>query len=760
MKEISCSKECTGCAACVNICPKKAITMTVNAQGFLYPEINQSQCIECGLCKKECPTNKDIVKKSYLSCYASYSLNPEVREKSSSGGVFTEFAKQILLQNGFVVGAAFDNNKLKHIIIDKTEEIKKIRGSKYLQSEIGDIYEKVKKLLEDNKLVLFSGTPCQINGLKSYLQKEYENLYTIDVFCHGVPSPLVFKKYMEEMKYIPDTPINFRDKTFGWNNYNFLFQTNDGTISSLNDTDTYLRGFVQNLYLRESCYNCKYNALENRNADISIGDFWGVETHYPDLTDNKGVSAIITYTLKGQALLNEISAGLYLKTVEIEQIVAGNPILVSPVTKHPSKNIFFKDFNNSGAIKTIEDLLNINKNVAILNHSFSHDNYGALMVAYSMEKIVRQLGYYPKTIQIKIDGHSILDDFKEKFLHFTEPYKLFDDLSGLNKKYKTFIVGSDQVWRNWWNNDEIMNNFFLSFADKTKNLIAYAASFGIDKFEGSKKLKSQIKQLLKSYSAISVREEEGVDICKNDFCAEAKLVLDPTQLIDVKEYEKIIASESLPKEEGKYLAYMIFPGEDFDTKETRELIQNVSEKLNLKTNFAIKEGNTVAKWLNTFKNADFVVTDSFHGMMFSIIFKKQFICLVNKLGGATRFIHIAEKLGISDRIFYNICDIDVEKVINNKINYDLVDEKLAILRNYSINFLQKALSVNVVDNGRRKFILKEFLRNLIIRVVDKTNKKKIYLFYFVPLLKIKYKANKIKYYLFHFIPVFKRKCAK
>lgn len=706
--------DCVGCGACQNICPKSAITMQENDKGFLYPQINNSWCIKCGLCKKICPTNKEITKKSHLSCYAGYSLNAEIREESSSGGIFTELAKQILSQRGFVVGAAFnEKNELIHTIISRIEELQNLRGSKYLQSKIGTIYKDVKRLLDESKLVLFSGTPCQINGLQSYLQKEYNNLYTIAVFCHGVPSPLIFREYMKEMKWIPGTKINFRDKTFGWNNYNFSFNTIDHLISSLNDTDTYLRGFVQNLFLRESCYNCKYNIWENRNADISIGDFWEVEKYYPDLNDNKGISAIITHTQKGQNLLNEISPNLYLKKTEIQKITVGNATLIKPAKKHKNSNRFFKNFKKSGVRNTIEKMLHLNKNVAILNHSFSHDNYGALMIAYSMEKIVQQLGFYPSTIQMRINGRTVLDDFKKNFLHFTKPYKLKANLSSLNKMYQTFIVGSDQVWRNWWNNDKIMDNFFLSFANKKKNLIAYAASFGIDRFEGSQKLKDRITQLLKAYSAISVREEEGIAICKNDFSANATLVLDPTLLIEVKEYEKIIKSENLKKSDYKYLASMIFPNEEFDTKETQNLIQKISKKLNLKIENAIKKGNTVAQWLQTFQHADFIITDSFHGLMFSIIFKKQFICLVNRQGGATRFFHIAEKLGIRNNIFYDVRDIDVETVINTPIDYNIVNAKLTVLRHYSINFLQKALSTKVVDNG----IFKNGLKGLIIKLI-------------------------------------------
>ena len=749
---------CSGCEACKDICPNNAIFFEEDEKGFMYPKIDSSICTNCGLCQKKCPANQVINKKDYISSVAAYSLDEETRSKSSSGGIFSELAKQILSQGGFIVGAAFDKEKvLRHIVIDNIDDLYKLRGSKYVQSQTGNVYKEVKSLLDNSKVVLFSGTPCQIYGLKAFLNKDYSNLYTVDVLCHGVPSPLVFKKYLEEKKCLPDSDVNFRDKTLGWTNYNFTFETSNVKNQSSNESDTYFKGFVENLFLRESCYNCKYNILNSRSADISIGDFWGVENYYPELSDNKGISAVITYSKKGQELFDSIKSNLFVKNVKIEEIISWNPVLVGPHFKHKKSDLFFNSFKELGVINSIEKLLGINKKVAIINHIFSHDNYGAMMVSYSMEKIVEQLGYYPSTINIQVPGHSVLSDFKDKFLHFTKPYNFDSDLSDLNKEYKTFITGSDQVWRNWWNDDKIVKNFFLGFADKTKNLISYSASFGIDKFEGSKRLKSDIEKILRAYTGISVRENTGADICKNEFHKDATVVLDPTQLIDVKEYIKIIDSENLAKPIDNYLSYMVFPNEQFDTEETRTFVEELTKRLNLKIEYALKKENTVGKWLNIFKNADYVITDSFHGMMFSIIFKKQFICLINKAGGADRFMTIAGELGLKDRLFNDVNEINLDKLINNPIDYKLVDERLSNLRIKSIKFLQNALNQNVVDNGIKSAGLLNKISRLLIRTNNIIYKKKIYLLGFIPLLKIRIKDGKKIFYLFHFIPIFSKK---
>ena len=754
MKSICNYEKCTGCGACQNVCPKGAIVLKDDScLGFQYPVIDHNLCIDCGVCQNVCPAIIEMSKRRPFTPYAAYSLDEGVRFNSSSGGVFTELANCILDQNGVVVGAAFENNELQHVIVEGKKDLWRLRGSKYLQSRIGNVFRDVKNYLDRNKCVLFSGTPCQIKGLYLFLQRDYTNLYTIDVFCHGVPSPGIYRRYMDEKRYIPKTRVNFRDKTLGWNNYNFTYKTLNGVNSSLNDTDTYFRGFISNLFLRESCYGCTFNRIEKRCADISIGDFWGCERFYPELSDNKGVSAVLVFSEKGDSLFNRVRQNLFVKEVKLEEIEFGNPVLLKSSVKHKKADWFSNAIKNRRIGACIEESLGMNKNVAILNHAFSQDNYGALMVAYSMEKIVAQLGYYPETINIKLHNENLnshFQDFKRKFLHMSESVLLDSDFTWLNRKYDTFIVGSDQVWRNWWRNDSIVKKWFLDFADSTKNLIAYAASFGINKFEGSPGLKRSVRELLKSFSKISVREYTGVNIVRRDFNQDALVVLDPTLLIEKGEYAKIIKSENIIKPSCKFLAYMIFPNENFDTDKTRRLVHDLSESLKLRTERVLGTDKTVAQWLYSIQNADFVVTDSFHGVMFSIIFKKQFICLINKLGGADRFLTVAKNFSLRDRFFYDEEDIDIDTIIQKKINYEVVDKKLCELRKISIKYLQDALATCVVDNGRRH-------KSKWCKIVEKTSKKKeIFLLGFIPLLKIKYKKKHEVFYLFFIFPIYKR----
>ena len=303
---------CTGCTACVNICPKKAIKYIENDNGFLYPDIDEALCIKCNKCKEVCPIlKKKIEKESVKNTYAGWILDEKIRLESSSGGIFTAIAKEVINNNGYVCGASFNNNEIEHIIISKEEELYKLRGSKYVQSNLqkNNIFSEIKRLLEEGFLVLFSGTPCQIAGLNNFLQKKYEKLITIDVVCHGVPSPKIFREYIEQLEADFDrkiTKISFRDKTEGWRNPQFVLKNGEEILKKCAIyEDTFGRSFLTNMILRKACFNCKYSIIKSQ-ADITLGDFWGAWLYKEELNDSKGVSLIITHTDKGEKVLQNL----------------------------------------------------------------------------------------------------------------------------------------------------------------------------------------------------------------------------------------------------------------------------------------------------------------------------------------------------------------------------------------------------------------------------------------------------------------------
>ena len=347
MINIKNKSKCCGCGACYNTCPTNAIRMQEDEYGFKYPQIDNTKCTNCGLCERVCPIFKELkqVKKD-VKAYAAYAKNEEIRNQSSSGGIFTLLAEYIIKQGGVVFGAQFDETfNVEHSYVDNISDLNKFRGSKYIQSDIRETYKKVKEFLENNRKILFTGTPCQIEGLKSFLNKEYENLYTQDIICHGVPSPLVwekYKKYRKEKDEREPNIINFRDKTKGWKKYNLTFEYTDKKYSVDKGQDLFMKAFLKNTCLRESCYSCAFKK-ENKVSDITLGDYWGIQNVHPEMDDDKGVSAVIANSLRGQELFEAIKENLVWKETEYEYIKKYNPSLVESPKMDPNRESFFEN---------------------------------------------------------------------------------------------------------------------------------------------------------------------------------------------------------------------------------------------------------------------------------------------------------------------------------------------------------------------------------------------------------------------------------
>lgn len=351
--------KCTGCMACKNICPQEAISIYEDENGFKYPKIKMEVCIKCGLCSKVCPViNKLLDNKDKIKVLACKNKDREIRLKSSSGGFFSLLAKYIIMNGGVVFGVRF-NEKLEviHDYIEDMKNIELFRGSKYVQSNINDTYKKVKKFLTEDKTVLFTGTPCQVEGLLSYLGKQYDNLYTQDIICHGVPSPKLWRKYLEYKKKIngeyPKT-INFRRKDItGWNNYqvNYKYSNNEENIH--HDDDYFMKIFLKNLALRESCYDCEFKKLA-RKSDITIADFWGIDKINPKINDETGISAVLINSKKGQELFENIKKDLDYYDARLEDIIKYNPCICESTYYNEKREQFFKDLEE----KDFDTLIN------------------------------------------------------------------------------------------------------------------------------------------------------------------------------------------------------------------------------------------------------------------------------------------------------------------------------------------------------------------------------------------------------------------
>ena len=346
MESIIDKKLCTGCTTCASICPKKAITLVEDNNGFKYPVIDKDKCIDCGLCKKRCPVLNTKENNSINECYIGYNKDDKEKEKASSGAIFSLIANYILDNNGIVVGAAFDkNNKLKHIAVEAKKELDKLKGSKYLQSDLDNIFTFIKENIKERK-ILFVGTPCQVAGLKSIINNK--NLLCMDIICHGVPSPKLFKKYIKELEIDNNDKLlnyNFRDKSTGWDTYSNTATFKNKKNSELASNNKYMKLFLSDIALRESCYDCNFK-LGNKYSDITLGDFWGVQNCYPEMYNKKGVSAIIINTDLGKEVFENIKDNIEYKNCKLEEIIVGNPSLKVSSKEPKNRDVFFKELDN------------------------------------------------------------------------------------------------------------------------------------------------------------------------------------------------------------------------------------------------------------------------------------------------------------------------------------------------------------------------------------------------------------------------------
>lgn len=358
-KKYICDKtKCSGCGACMNICPKDAIKFEKNSEGFLYPIIDEDKCINCGACKNVCPVlNEKNFSDKYIKCYAAKSKNIDIKMKSSSGGIFSHLALNVIHDNGVVYGACMENFSVKHIRISNEKELDKILGSKYVQSNVGFIYKEVLEDLNNGKKVLFSGVPCQIMGLRSFLKKDYENLYCVSVMCHGVINDFVLDKrikYFEKLYNTKITNIKFKSKKNGWEKSSIeYFSDRIDKVYYFND-DPLMFLYLNNYVLRDSCYNCSSKGLIGNGADIILGDYWGVNVVHNDMFDNNGVSCIIIKTDKGRKLFDDISDELIITETKYEDIIKYNGAFLDSVSKPLERNIIFNELQNND-IKIIYD---------------------------------------------------------------------------------------------------------------------------------------------------------------------------------------------------------------------------------------------------------------------------------------------------------------------------------------------------------------------------------------------------------------------
>lgn len=355
------NQECCGCGACSNICPTNAISMQLDHEGFPYPQIDADKCIQCQNCTLVCPMlHKSTKEKEVLRAFACHALDNKLREKSTSGGLFATIAEYFIEEmDGIAYGVRFDEHyKAVYCSADRKEQITSMQGSKYVQADTENVYREIQNNLENQQHVLFTGMPCQVEALKCFLRKEYERLYTIDIICFGIASPGIWKDYLNAFHDVTKiSQIVFKDKIDGWKNWKVKIHENDTEHYYGRKENLYMNSYLQRINIRPSCFHCPFKGI-HRNSDFSIADCWGIGEKNKSLNDDKGLSALLLHTVKGQALFEKIKEKLRYEEYPPELLMEGNWALKNSPAENDARQEFFEKYGKDNFKEIFEAFFN------------------------------------------------------------------------------------------------------------------------------------------------------------------------------------------------------------------------------------------------------------------------------------------------------------------------------------------------------------------------------------------------------------------
>ena len=791
--KINIDTRCTGCNICVSLCPTDAITLRISDEGFWYPSVDQDTCVECGKCLNGCPVygGKDEKNFSLPVSYAGWNKNIDEHLNSSSGGIFSLLARVFLEEGGAVYGAAYnDDFKVEHIRIDAVTELDRLRRSKYVQSYISkELLHSLKKDIDSGKKVLFSGTPCQVAAVNK-IYPQCDNLLTVDVVCHGVPSPKAWDSYLNETisKHGKIKAINMRKKTSGWKKFFFQTEYLDGSVEAswFND-NVWGESFVKNLFLRKSCYKCEFK--ENiRCSDISLGDFWeasrGVHKELDD--HDRGTSIILINSEKGKQAFDKLKSKdvCVFKNIPYQWIPKNTYAVTKSSSFNPKRNQAFmlldaesfskvieKVSTKSGRLKALQMIktsvkkgilhrskdsrsdgakqsrfYGINADVGILNVQ-EVDNYGAVLLCFALQKTIEDLGYkariidfrpvdinksagYGKRLMKKVKekgfvgtsaaiirklskkekaGVNISSDLKkERFEQFRETYlKRTPIYSGMSMTdspvFNTYVVGSDVVWKPARVKSKEADTYFLNFTEGLLcNRVAYAASIGTDDAKTLEEIAPLFQKYIEKFNYISLREKTSITFVKGLFDKDVTWCIDPTLLLRKEDYDRYFSLDA-KRIEGDYIYLYLFESNEAVYK----MVNRYSSELgipvicqcdapdqirNLKE-FSSDDGPI--DFISRIKNANMVITDSFHGTVFSIIYQKDFITL-SRGNISIRMKDLLDRLNLLCRY---VDAPETASLILAPIDYTDVIQIVDTWRKESMDYLRMALQPEEIFRG-------------------------------------------------------------
>lgn len=711
------AKECTGCSACYAECHKDAIQMILNKDGFYQAIINKEQCVECGKCMKVCPVLHSYYENEIRPKTYAFMASDEIRSRSSSGGVFEVLASYILEHGGVVCGVAYEQSFLTHhIIIDKVEDIKKLRGSKYIMSNMGDVISEIFDFLKAGKDVLFTGTPCQVAGVKSFCRDKKFNgqLITVDLICHGIPSVKAFNNYLADLhSHHPIEYIGFKEKQYGWHASMTIDFVGADRYNAPCEKDTYFWSYLSGVNKNRACGNCQFAKIP-RQGDITIGDYWGISKYDESMNDGKGTSVVLINNESGRKFWEKINNTEYkIREMTLESAIAGNKNLIQSPRIHISRNQFFKQLGGRRFDELARWCYGADRfDIGIVGIPV-YVNFGGSLTYYALYKTLNDMGY--STLMIGRPRSSGRPPILPMHVYEKNPYpenalrlqfQNKEEMRILNNCVDTFVVGSDQLFNAdlYYKFGEIVT---LDWVNDNHKKIAYAASFGHSRFWGKEDQRALMSHYMRKFDAFSVREDDAVSVAKEYFGVDTEWVLDPIFLCDKKHYYSLSEQATNKYDEKHIYAYILDP-----SQELNDILNYFGENLSMpiclysemlfepndekrsaeqrKFTHHLRHGMIEERLYNLI-HSEYIITNSFHGVCLAIIFHIPFVAILNSNRGSTRFYSILSKLGLMDRLATNVKEAK-DILYKPSIDFEKVDILLSELRSNSTNWLTNVIS--------------------------------------------------------------------
>ena len=688
----------------------------------------------------------------------SQSIHNDLIKKSSSGGIFAELAKFVLSQNGVVFGCSMerveDGFDVKHIYIENEKDLYKLQGSKYVQSRIGNTIKEAKEFLDKGRFVLYSGTSCQIAGLKAYLKQDYANLLTVDLSCEGTPPLKIFNAYIRflETKVIKAKIIDFKfrsKKHFGWSTSGFVAIYKKGNKIKEKilpqNLSSYFSYFLSGSILQERCFSCNFTGLK-RQSDITIADAWGIDREYPELikknfNKNRGISLVLINSTKGNTIFEKLKLNLISSEIDINRLRKYNHPFRHPSIKPINKEAIIKIYKNDG-YKGVEskfkhDLGNKYYYFVLKNHTpqfikniikffkpkqedfllmtlYCLSNYGSLLTAFALYKTLTNLGYKGRLINYGNFG-GFGKAFIRKYLLLTKRCLNKDDFSKLNDITNTFILGADNLINLAVSELDWVSRNLFNFVSNDKKRLMISGSIG--EWDGTTQNKQEhnyIKYLLDKFNSVSTREEHGKQVFEKEYDIQADWINDP--VFYLKKDDFIELTKNIKEDySNKIMQYVLYP-----TSETKKIVEYTKKNMGLDTikfdgndnvkYFSNNKNKSVENWLKAILDSKLVITDSFHCVAFCLIFNKDFVCIKNT-HATVRFLSLFKRLGIQIPLIETVKDLQSADLSYNK---DVVNKSLNDIREFALAKIQEYLlkpNKITIPNPEMEEYNKTFIKN-------------------------------------------------